>query len=75
MRFSRSAVKLACEIIKRRVLTREELEAIMRCGNAPGDILRTAISVYKDMNSFSNNRGGRNGGQEGEKGGKDEGSD
>jgi len=75
VRFDRSAIKLACEIIRRGVLTREELEAIMKCRDAPRDILKTAISVYKSMAPSSSNQGGRDGEQKGEKGGEDEGGD
>jgi hypothetical protein len=33
------SVRLACEIIRRGVLTREELDAILRSGRAPREIV------------------------------------
>jgi hypothetical protein len=58
---TRRAVELAREIVARGILTEEEAEAILRCGNNPRSILRIARKVYKNNTTSKNNRGGKHG--------------
>jgi len=71
--FGKSAIKLACEIVMRGVLTEEELEAIMRSGIAPREIVE-AVNMTRNKKAQST-RGRKGGGHEGsrqkeKKGGK-----
>jgi hypothetical protein len=58
---TRRAVELAREIVARGILTEEEAEAILRCGNNPRSILRIAQKVYKKSTPSKRNRGGKHG--------------
>jgi hypothetical protein len=49
---------LACDIIERGILTKEELEAIVNSNDAPRELYELARSVlYKSKSPYSRNRG------------------
>jgi len=47
LRVSQSAIRLACEIVRRGILTKEELNAILGSGEAPREVVTAVQEVLR----------------------------
>ena len=64
MKVDKVVIRIAKELVARKILTREEAEAILRCKETPGEIVRAILNVYKLDGSSINKRGDGSGKEE-----------